>query len=118
MLGELIGEFKGRNTAYRVLPDGKMEASAQGTGKILGIDAFVVDTAVAGLENGVFAGEENAIITTMDGDIVMMKSIAINWQEAGKGGVTRAASYNITQSQKLARLNKVIGVHEYVTDEN
>ena len=37
MLGELIGEFKGRNTAYRVLPDGKMEASAQGTGKILGM---------------------------------------------------------------------------------
>jgi hypothetical protein len=38
MLGELIGEFKGKNTGYRVLPDGKIESTAQGTGKILGID--------------------------------------------------------------------------------
>ena len=38
----------------------------------------------------------------------MMKSIAINWQEAGKGGVTRAAFYYMTKSQKLMCLNKVI----------
>jgi hypothetical protein len=36
MLGELIGEFKGKNTGYRVLPDGKIETSGHGTGKILG----------------------------------------------------------------------------------
>ena len=33
MEGELIGEFKGKNTVYRVLPDGIMEVSNQGMGK-------------------------------------------------------------------------------------
>jgi hypothetical protein len=33
MLGELIGEFKGKNTEWRVLPDGKIETTAQGTGR-------------------------------------------------------------------------------------
>jgi hypothetical protein len=36
MLGDLIGEFKGKNTVYRVLSNGKIETSGQGTGKILG----------------------------------------------------------------------------------
>jgi hypothetical protein len=35
MLGELIGEFKGKNTSSRVRPDGKIETSGESTGKIL-----------------------------------------------------------------------------------
>jgi hypothetical protein len=115
MLGELIGEFKGKNTGYRVLPDGKIETSGQGTGKILGIDAFMLSTSVGSMANGLFVGEVNTVITTMDGDAVMMKGNAIGWP-SGKGGTTRGASYQTTQSQKLARLNKVIGLHEYETD--
>ncbi len=53
---ELIGEFKGKNTAYRVLPDGKMEVITQGTGKILGVDAFLMSTALGTMSNGVFIG--------------------------------------------------------------
>ena len=52
----------------------------------------------------------------MTGDAVMMKGNAVSWQSE-KGGVTRASSYQTTQSEKLMRLNKVIGVHEYETDE-
>ena len=117
MLGELIGEFKGKNTVYRVLPDGKIETSGQGTGKILGIDAFVATTSVGTMANGLFVGEVNSLITTMDGDSVMMKGNAVGWP-SGKGGTTRAASLQTTQSQKLMRLNKVIGLHEYETDMN
>jgi hypothetical protein len=115
MLGELIGEFKGKNTAFRVLPDGKIETTAQGTGKILGIDAFMLSTSVGTMANGLFTGEANTVITTMDGDAVMMKGNAVGWP-SGNGGTTRAASLQTTQSQKLARLNKVIGLHEYETD--
>ena len=116
MLGELIGEFTGKNTVYRVLPDGKIETSNQGTGKILGVDAFIMSTAVAAMANGVFVGEVNSLITTMTGDAVMMRGNAVSWQSE-KGGATRASSYQTTQSEKLMRLNKVIGVHEYETDE-
>ncbi len=47
LLGELIGEFKGKNSVFRVLPDGRMEVSGQETGKILGLDAVIFYTAVA-----------------------------------------------------------------------
>ncbi|MCL4429509.1 MAG: hypothetical protein M1167_02035 [Chloroflexi bacterium] len=117
MLGELIGEFTGKNTVYRVLSDGRIETSNQGTGKILGMDAFVMSTApMAALANGTFMGEVNSLITTMDGSAVMMKGNAVSWQSE-KGGVTRAASIQTTEAAKLMRLVKVIAVHEYETDE-
>ena len=115
MLGELIGEFKGKNIGWRVLPDGKIETTAQGTGKILGVDAFLLSTSVGTMANGIFMGEDTSVITTMDGDTVMLKGNAVGWP-SGKGGTTRAASIHTTQSQKLARLNKVVGMHEYETD--
>lgn len=114
MIGDLIGEFKGRNTGYRVLPDGEMETSSQGTGKILGTDAFIVSTATGTMENGVFVGEENSVITTMEGESVFLRGIVIGLPSE-KGGSSRGASYQITDSQKLMRLNKVIGLHEYET---
>ncbi len=77
----------------------------------------MMNTAVGTMANGVFVGEVNCLITTMDGDTVTMKANAISWQSE-KGGITRSASYQMTQSQKLMRLNKVIGLHEYETDEN
>jgi len=116
MLGELIGEFKGKNTGYRMLPDGKMEVTAQGTGKILGVDGFLLSTSVGTMgADGVFMGEGNGSIMTMEGEVLLMKGIAIGYP-SGKGGTTRTATVHTTQSKKLARLNKVVGVHEYETD--
>lgn len=116
---ELIGEFKGRNTVTRVLPDGKMEVSNQGSGKILGADAFVTSTAVGAMSNGVFVGEVNSVLTTMDGDTVLLKGTAVGYPNPEKnGGITRAASCQMTQSQKLGRLNKIVVLHEYLTDLN
>ncbi len=116
VLGELIGEFTGKNTGYRVLSDGKIETSNQGAGKILGMQAFIMSTAVATMANGIFMGEVNSLITLMDGRGVMLKGNAVSWQ-GGKGGVTRAASIQTTQSEKLQRLVKTVLVHEYETDE-
>ena len=116
MIGELIGEFTGKNTVSRVLPDGQVEVSNQGMGKILGIDAFIMSTATTTMAKGVYMGEVNSIITTMDGNNVLMKGNAVSWQ-GGKGGVTRAATVQTTSSEKLQRLIKVVAVHEYETDE-
>jgi len=115
MLGELIGEFKGKNTGWRVLPDGKVETTAQGTGKILGKDAFVLSTSVGSMANGIFMGEVTSVFTTMEGENVMSKGIAVGFP-SGNGGTTRAASIHTTQAKSLVRLNKVVGLHEYDTD--
>ena len=115
MLGELIGEFKGKNVGWRVLPDGKIETTAQGTGKLLGIDAQVISTSVGTMSNGVFMGEVNSFITTARGDVITMKGNAVAWGSE-KGGTTRAATIQTTTSKELARLNMVVGLHEYDTD--
>ena len=115
MLGELIGEFKGKNTSSRVLPDGKMETSGEGTGKILGLDAVLMFTNVSTMQNGVFMGETNSIIMTATGDVVKMKSFGVAYP-SGNGGTSLAGAMQMTDSPKLARLNKVVTVHEYATD--
>ena len=68
MLGELIGEFKGRNIGWRVLPDGKIETTAQGMGKLLGVETFILSTSLGTMANGIFMGEVNSAFTTMEGD--------------------------------------------------
>jgi hypothetical protein len=115
MLGELIGEFKGKNVGWRVLRNGKIETTAQGTGKILGVDAIVLATSGGTMANGVFIGETNSVFTTMEGDTVISKGIAVGYP-SGNGGSTRAASIHTTQSIKLERLNKIVGMQEYETD--
>ena len=115
MQDELVGEFKGKNTAYRVLSDGKIETMGQGIGKILGLDAFVMSTSVGTMSNGIFVGEVNAIVTTMTGEPVIMKGKAVGYPSEN-GGISRGASVQITQSQKLAKLNKAVLLQEFVTD--
>jgi hypothetical protein len=118
MLGEQIGEFKGKNIGWRVLPDGKIETTAEGTGKIFGMDVWLISTSVGTMANGIFIGEVNSMMTTMTGDSVMMKGNAVAWSTGNGGGTTRVATINTTQAQKLARLNKVIALHEYDTDRD
>jgi hypothetical protein len=115
MEGELIGEFKGKNTVYRVLPDGKMEVSGTGTGKFLGVDAFVASSSIGIMQNGLFSGEVYASITTIDGQTIFCKANAVGYP-SGNGGVSRAASVQMSQSEKFIRLNKAILFHEYETD--
>jgi len=117
MLGELIGEFKGKNIGWRVMPDGKIETTAQGSGKIFGTDVFLISTSVGTMSNGLFMGEVNSVFTTLVGETIMSKGVAVGYP-SGTGGSTRAGSIHTTQSQKYAKLNKVVGVHEYETDLN
>lgn len=112
---ELIGEFKGKNTTYRVLADGKMEVTGTGMGKFLGVDAFVASTSIGTMQNGVFSGEVYASITTMGGQTVFCKANAVGYP-SGSGGISRAASVQVVQAEKFMRLNKVILLQEFETD--
>src|SRR3989304_891071 len=88
MRGDLIGEFKGTTTGVRVLPDGQVETSEQGSGNVLGIAATMLATAVSTpMPNAVLMGEGNALVTTKDGEVVMIKKSGIGWS-TGKGRKT------------------------------
>jgi hypothetical protein len=49
--------LQAKTQSYRVLPDGKIETSNQGTGKLFGMDAFIMSMAISAMENGTFLGE-------------------------------------------------------------
>jgi hypothetical protein len=77
-LGEVLGEARGKVTAMRVLSDGKMEVSQQGTGKLLGseiTDAVTYWTVMR--PNGTAYGEGHQIIMSSDGSAV--------WKGSGVG---------------------------------
>jgi len=85
LIGELIGEFKGKTTGIRVLDEGKIEGSSAGSGNVIGMEAAEVDTAVlAWMPNGLLMAEGNTMITTAEGEVVMAKVNGIGWS-TGKG---------------------------------
>jgi hypothetical protein len=112
---ELIGEFRGKNTVYRVLPDGQIETSGQGMGKIMGVDAAIMFTTTGFMGNGLFVGEGTGVITTMTGETVTLQMNSIGWPSEN-GGLSRGASIQVADSEKLMDLNKIICLHEYVTE--
>ncbi len=124
MLGELLGEVSGKITGTRVLPSEgptpTLEASLQGSGKLLGMDINIFSTYYQTVRpGGVLYGEGQVVIITADGDIA-------TWTGFGVGrstGRVPAATYGVcgsiqTASEKLARLNTVANVSEYRVDEN
>ncbi len=120
MLGNLIGEFKGKTTGIRVLSEGKLELTQQGMGKVMGIDGSMLTTGVATpMPNGVTMIDANGTLMTMDGDVVMVKINGIGWT-TGKGWKAsyRGAAYQMTMSPKLAAINKIVSVWENESDEN
>lgn len=120
MLGDLIGEFNGKTILNRILSEGKLESTDQGTGKILGIDATLISTGVlTPMPNGIFMGEGNGQITTQDGDVVVLKISGIGWFTGKWGKVSfRGSTFHMAQSQNFMRLNRVVGLWEYDADEN
>ena len=118
MIGELIGEWKGKGT-FRVLAEGKMEVTNVGSGSILGKETTVMETVVmTRMPNGVTMVEGNGMIMTAEGENVTAKLSGIGWS-TGKGLKCsfRGAHYFMTSSSKLASLNKTVGVYEFEQDE-
>ena len=121
MLGDMIGEVRGKRTGRRVLKcEGaglKVEVSFEGSGKILGIDVNEVATYWAATRpDGTLYGEGQGIIVSDTGETAV-------WVGAGagqfkEGGVVayRGAIYYQTASPKFARLNTVSVVYEFEAD--
>ena len=124
MLGEKVWDFQGKVTGQRAVQgtnhgEVKMEVSFQGMGHVLGVEASDMGTYVARLRApGVLYGSGHGITMTKDGD-------AVTWHGEGLGHPTgkgleakwRGAIFMQTQSQKLARVNGIVGVFEWDVDE-
>lgn len=120
MLGEMIGELKGKITGNRVLPlecCPKIESSFQDTCKILDVEATGIGTFWAIIkEDGKLYGEGQGIITTTDCENITWTAQGIGKMK-GKGTEWRLSIFFNTSSKKLARLNHIIGLGELQIDE-
>jgi hypothetical protein len=86
-LGEVVGEARGKITAMRVLPDGKIEVSQQGTGKLLGSEISDAATywTVMG-PNGTAYGERQQAIMSGDGSAIWKGSELESRQDRAAAG--------------------------------
>jgi hypothetical protein len=123
MLGEKIGETKGKITGQRVLPsDGrpKVETSFQVSGALYGVEVTMMATYWSTVRaDGTLYGEcpQQGILMTKDGGMG-------TWTAAGVGKFTgqgsaagfRGAIYVQTAPQQLARLSAVAMVYEWDID--
>jgi hypothetical protein len=122
MLGELIGEVRGKRTGRRVLsttPGSKVEVWFEDRGKLLGIEVNEIVSYWAEVRpDGTLYGEGQGIATTLDGDVATLKGQGMG-KFVGGGAVSyRGAVYYSTASPKLARLNTFAAVFEFDVDAN
>jgi len=121
MLGEQIGESRGKRTGRRVLSTEsggfKVEVSLESVGKLLGVDVIEVATYYAvSRPDGSLFGEGQGVITSPVGDSATWKGQGVG-KFVGAGAVSyRGAIFYSTTSPKLARLNSVASVFEFEAD--
>jgi hypothetical protein len=119
MLGEQLGEERGRVTGNRVLPSESptVETSFTAAGKLLGIDMTDMGTYVASMRpDGTLYGEGQGVMMTTDGEGVSWKGSGVGTFGPGGAISYRGALFYSTASQKLTRLNRVAAVFEYEVD--
>ncbi len=122
MLGELLGEERGKRTGFRVLPsDGggpKVEVSFSAQGKLLGVDTTSMGTYWSIVRaDGTLFGDGQGLVMTAEGDMATWTGQGVG-RFVGRGTVSwRGAVYYQTTSERLARLNGVAGIFEYEVDE-
>lgn len=121
MLGERIGEGRGRVTTQRVLPSPgggpKMETSFQSSGSLLGVADTETGTYVAVVRpDGSLFGEGQGITMSRDGDVLSWVGQGVGTLQKGGAVSYRGAVYCQTTSPKWARLNSLAVLFEFEVD--
>jgi hypothetical protein len=120
MLGEQIGESKGKRTGRRVLStEGgvKVEVSFEDSGTLVGTQINNIGTYWSQIRpDGTLYGEGQGIVMTSDGDVASWRGQGVGRFQAGGAVSYRGALYYSTAAPKLARLNTVASVFEYEVD--
>jgi len=119
MLGDQIGEGKGKRVVRRILSTEPptAEVSFEATGTILGVATNETGTytSVVRTDGSIF-GHGNGLAITADGDGITWTGSGLG--KFGPGGSVsyRGMIYFRTDSQKMARMNNVCGAFEFETD--
>jgi hypothetical protein len=121
MLGEKIGEGKGKVTARRVLPNPgggpKMETSFESKGKLLGVESKEMGTYASTVRpDGTLYGEGNGILMGKGGEMATWIGQGMGIIKEDGGVVYRGAIYYQSSSEAWRRLNRVAAVYEYEVD--
>jgi hypothetical protein len=120
-LGEIVAEVRGKVTNLRALPDGKVEVSLQGSGKLLGREITDITTFSSVMRsNGTAYGDGQAILMLREEvGSAEFKGTGIG-KPTGHGGwrYSYGGTFHIITSEKLGRLLDVYVVGEYNSDEN
>jgi hypothetical protein len=122
MLGDQVGEEKGKIISQRVLgvEPPKMEISFSGEGKYRGVDGTVIVTYWSALRSdGVMSGEGRGMVMSRDGqEMVTFTGQGIG-RFVGPGKVRFVGSvfYNTASKGKMAFLNNLVAVFEHEVDE-
>ena len=121
MLGEQIGEGRGKVTAQRVLPNPgggpKMETSFQSSGSVFGIATSETATYVAVVRpDGSLFGDGQGVTMSREGDVMTWVGQGVGTIQKDGSVSYRGAVYCQTTSPKWARLNSVAVVFEYEVD--
>lgn len=123
MLGEQVGEEKGKITNQRVLgiEPAKMEISFSGTGKYRGTDGTVIVTYWSALRpDGVLSGEGQGMIMSQNGQEIATFTGQGVGRFVGPGKVRFVGSvfYKTASKEKLGFLNNLVAVFEHEVDES
>lgn len=121
MLGEKIGETKGKRLVRRVISTEPptAEVSFEDSGHMLGVATTGMGsyTSVIG-PDGSISGEGQGISMTQDGEAITWKGTGIGKFAAGGAVSYRGMLFFKTASPKLARLNNTCGAFEYDVDSS
>jgi hypothetical protein len=125
MLGDIIGEEKGKITGQRVLDvEGgapKMETSFSATGNYRGVETTATVTYWGSLRpDGAIYGEGQGVLMSKDGqEMATWTGQGIGrFTAPGKVRFTGSLFFNTPSTGKLAFLKNLVGVFEYQTDES
>jgi hypothetical protein len=121
MLGEKIGEEKGKVTSRRVLPNPgggpKIETNAQSNLTLLGVEAVNNVTYWAVVRpDGTLYGEGQGIVISKQGDVATWVGQGAGTMRSDGGASFRGAVYYQTTSPKWTRLNSIASIFEHEVD--
>ena len=119
MLGDLIGEGKGKRIVRRILSvdPPTAEVSFEDSSTVFGVSVTANGTYTSAVRpDGSIYGTGQGLGITADGDQITWTGTGLG--KFGPGGSVsyRGMLYYRTNSQKLARLNNMCGVFEFETD--
>ena len=121
MLGECVGESKGKVTGQRVLPNPgggpKMETSFQTTGSLLGVTNSETGTYWAVVRpDGTLYGEGQGVMMGHGGEAATWVGQGVGTFKPGGAISYRGAVYVQTASPNWMRLNSLALLFEYEVD--